>query len=220
IGALENDKITIENDLELFSIIGNYIASTLEKSFLFKENERLAFTDSMTATYNYRFFKNRIEGEFARCRRYDKTMSLLILDIDHFKFFNDNFGHQQGDSVLRETAFTIKENVRSIDIVARYGGEEFVVILPETTLEEGVVIAERIRSCIELKQYNNINNTGKMLHITVSIGIAELKDSIKNVREFIDIADACLYKAKNNGRNRVCYYDKEKYKETKNTDFR
>jgi diguanylate cyclase (GGDEF)-like protein len=218
IGARDNDNITIENDLELFSIIGNYIASTLEKSYLFKENERLAFTDSMTGTYNYRFFKNRIEEEFLRCRRYSKTMTLLILDIDHFKFFNDNFGHQQGDSVLRETALTIKENVRSIDTLARYGGEEFVVILPETSLEEGVVIAERIRSCIENKNYKNIVHTGKKLHITVSIGIAELKDNISNVREFIDISDACLYKAKNNGRNRVCYYDRNEYKETKNTN--
>lgn len=211
IGAEESDRITIDNDLELFSVIGNYIASTLEKSCLFKENERLAFTDPMTGTYNYRFFKNRIEEEFARCRRYETPLALLILDIDHFKFFNDNFGHQQGDSVLRETANTIRENVRAIDIVSRYGGEEFVVILPETLLEEAVHIGERIRACIEAREYKNIVHTGKKLHITVSIGIAELKKGVKTVRELIDLSDACLYKAKNNGRNRVCYYDGKKY---------
>ena len=216
IGSSNHDDITINDDLELFSIIGNYIAVTLKKTQLFKENERLAFTDSMTETFNYRFFKKRFNEEFTRAARYKTPLTLLILDIDFFKYFNDNFGHQQGDAVLKEVALILKKSIRTIDIVARYGGEEFVIIYPETDIESAVVIAERIRKRIESFRFHNLSCVSKPLGITVSIGLACLTSEMKNMTELIDFADACLYRAKNNGRNRVCYYDGKTYKEEKN----
>ncbi|MGM0606888.1 MAG: diguanylate cyclase [Candidatus Muiribacteriota bacterium] len=218
IGASNSEAITINEDLELFSIVGNYIAVTLKKTHLFKENEKLAFTDSMTDTYNYRYFKNKLKEEFERARRYNTPLTLLILDIDFFKYFNDNFGHQQGDFVLREVSMILKESVRTIDVVARYGGEEFVIIYPETDMQSASIIAERIRKKIEGYEFENITLNKKTLHITASIGLTSLNEDMKNMSDFIDFADACLYRAKNNGRNRVCYYDGKQYREEKNTD--
>ncbi|PLX15367.1 MAG: hypothetical protein C0601_13005 [Candidatus Muiribacterium halophilum] len=212
------DDITLEEDLELFSIIGNYLSVTIKKAMLFKENERLAFTDPMTDTFNYRFFKKRFLEEFIRAKRYDTPITLMILDIDYFKYFNDNFGHQQGDMVLREVAQILKNSVRTIDIVARYGGEEFVAVFPETDIADAVQVANRIRTSIQDKVFTNITMSDKKLHITVSIGLSSLNKDIKNISDFIDFSDACLYRAKNNGRNRVCFYDGEKYREEKDTD--
>ena len=142
----------------------------------------------------------------------------MILDIDYFKYFNDNFGHQQGDMVLREVAQILKNSVRTIDIVARYGGEEFVAVFPETDIADAVAVANRIRTSIQEKTFTNITMSDKKLHITVSIGLSSLNKEIKNISDFIDFSDACLYRAKNNGRNRVCYYDGEKYREEKDSD--
>jgi diguanylate cyclase (GGDEF)-like protein len=211
IGSSDSNAITVEDDIEIFSVIGNYVETTLRKIMLFKENERLAFSDPMTGIYNYRYFKKKLEEEFNRAKRYSKPLSIIIIDIDFFKFFNDNYGHQQGDLVLKEVADILKKKVRTVDTVARYGGEEFVIILYETDIKHAVKIAERIRKTVETTEFENRVNKGETLRITISVGVASLNDDVKSISDFIDYADACLYKAKNSGRNRVCYYDGEKY---------
>ena len=139
-----------------------------------------------------------------RSQRYEKPLCLLITDIDHFKKFNDTYGHQQGDIVLKETARLLKESVRKIDLAARYGGEEFAVILPETDIENAKMVAERIRKKIEEFKVPGQNEP---LHVTVSVGVAQYepeKDTEK--KDFIEHADKALYKAKDSGRNRVVVY--------------
>ena len=168
------------------------------------ENSRLylmATMDRMTRLYIHHYFQERLAEEMKRSVRYSKPLCLLISDIDHFKRFNDTYGHQQGDIVLKESARILKEAVRKIDLAARYGGEEFAVILPETDLENGIAVAERIRRRIEEFQFPGQKEP---LHVTVSLGVAQFDPERDTEKKFlIERADQALYKAKDSGRNRV-----------------
>jgi diguanylate cyclase (GGDEF)-like protein len=166
----------------------------------------LATVDSLTKLYVRRFFSFQLDKELKRSRRYGSAVSLLITDIDHFKKFNDTYGHQQGDTVLRETAAAVKLSLRDVDIAARYGGEEFAVILPQTNLEGAMIVAERIRICVEKMYVPRMNSEGEFLRVTLSIGVASFPETfVANSAEFIEAADTALYRAKASGRNRVEY---------------
>ena len=171
------------------------------------ENSRLylmATQDRMTRLYIHHYFQERLLEEIKRSERYAKPLCLIISDIDHFKQFNDTYGHQQGDIVLKETARILKDAVRKIDLAARYGGEEFAVILPETDLDSATHVANRIRKRIE-----EFNFTGQAepLHVTISIGVAQYDfERDKDKRDLIERADKALYKAKNSGRNCVAAF--------------
>ncbi len=163
--------------------------------------EYMAVTDALTGLYNRRRFHGVLSKEFERCKRYSTPMSLIMLDIDHFKKVNDNYGHQTGDTVLREVGHIITDNVREIDTASRFGGEEFMVILPNTEKENARIGAERIRAAIEQHVFPEIKEP-----ITVSIGIAGLPDpGLANEDRLVRCADYALYRAKQNGRNRVEY---------------
>jgi diguanylate cyclase (GGDEF)-like protein len=165
----------------------------------------MAITDELTQLYNRRYFHTSLDAEISRAKRYAHSISLLILDIDHFKQVNDNHGHQIGDQVLSELGTTITSITRENDIVARYGGEEFAIILPEAELPEACDCAEKIRKAIEKKGF--ILEDGSFLNLTTSIGVASagrIKIPVKDVAEnIIKLADQALYKAKESGRNRV-----------------
>ena len=164
----------------------------------------LATVDSLTKLYVRRFFNFQLDKELRRVRRYGGTVALLITDIDHFKKFNDTYGHQQGDTVLRETAASVKLSLRDVDIAARYGGEEFALILPQTNLEGAMIVAERIRICVEKMYVPRMNCEGEFLRVTLSIGVAAFPETfVKDSTEFIEAADSALYRAKETGRNRV-----------------
>ncbi len=167
--------------------------------------QRMANHDTLTGLYNRRYFDDFIEREFERSRRYRRTISLIILDIDHFKSVNDNYGHQQGDTILSETGELLRQLTRTSDMAARYGGEEMVIILPETTLYAARIAAEKIRRAIESYEYSY--RPKEPMHITVSMGIASLAEDseISSPKELIAKADACLYRAKEEGRNRICF---------------
>ena len=167
----------------------------------------LAETDELTGIANRRKFFSKLENEFAKSKRYKRPLSLLMLDIDHFKQVNDSCGHDAGDKVIKEYIRICKSKLRQSDIIARIGGEEFSVILPETAEEGAFILAERIRTGIEKSEFN-INNS--VLNITSSCGIASA-DVIdyKNTEEFIKSADNALYDAKNYGRNKCCIFRKE-----------
>lgn len=167
----------------------------------------MAITDSMTKLYLQTYFKERIESEVKRYERYNQEFSLIILDIDHFKKFNDTYGHLVGDFVLKEVAKIIKVSVRKFDIVSRYGGEEFGVILLSTGSETAIMVAERIRRNIEKKIFNY---HGTELRVTISGGVAHVKDiEIMEQNEIIRVADSALYDSKRNGRNKITMYKKE-----------
>lgn len=160
--------------------------------------ESMAVTDVLTGLFNRRRFHDDITKEFERSKRYATPFSLILLDIDHFKNINDNYGHQAGDRTLKEVTEIILKNVREIDTAARYGGEEFMVILPNTEKKEAVEVAERMRIGIENNKFSNIEGT----IITVSIGVSGMPDKdIDNEDKVISCADLALYRAKQKGRN-------------------
>jgi diguanylate cyclase (GGDEF)-like protein len=173
------------------------------RALLYKKMEKLATTDGLTELNNHRQFQELLSQELQRSRRYNRMVSLLLMDIDHFKSFNDTYGHPVGDLVLKEIAACIRQSIRSNDIPARYGGEEFTVILPETNEQGGLTMAERIRSTIERHTIHSLN---RQLKVTVSIGCASYVASQIEQKDLIDRADKALYYSKEHGRNRVALY--------------
>ena len=172
--------------------------------------DNLANLDGLTGAYNHRFFQNSLDQEISRCMRNSSTLSILLLDIDHFKKFNDTYGHQVGDFVLTEFAGILKENVRKYDIVARYGGEEFVVILPETDIEEAMKVAEKLRTAIDSADFDDSRET---YSVTASFGVSSAKPATEDDFKkdlFISQADQALYEAKEKGRNKVVNYTPKK----------
>ncbi len=160
--------------------------------------QALATVDGLTGLKNFRAFQERLEDEFLRARRHNLALSLILLDVDKFKLFNDGFGHPSGDEVLRGVAQLIACTVRPTDFAARYGGEEFVVILPNTDCVGSLVIAERTRSAIETVPW-------PQRAITASLGVATLEGSDHNRASLLSRADAALYRSKSHGRNRVTH---------------
>ena len=173
--------------------------------------ENLANLDGLTEINNHRFFQNFLDSEINRCIRNDRSLSLLLADIDHFKKFNDTYGHQTGDFILKEFSRITKEVIREYDLIARYGGEEFVFVLPETNEDEAYAVAEKIRHAVESHAFDDGDLT---YHVTISIGVAcaypAQGEFSKN--DFINGADEALYEAKNSGRNRVALYAPKKKK--------
>jgi diguanylate cyclase (GGDEF)-like protein len=161
--------------------------------------EQLAITDTMTEIANHRAFQGRLRAEIARAQRYNYALILLMLDVDDFKHYNDDYGHPAGDQVLREIAALMRETVREGDLVARYGGEEFAALLPQTDAESGRRVAERIREVVETHSFT--------FHpVTLSIGAAEYVTDGIDAEELISRADQALYAAKHNGKNQVIFF--------------
>lgn len=164
--------------------------------------EMLAHTDPLTAVLNRRALTERLVAELERVRRYDSTVSLLLIDLDHFKRVNDTHGHLVGDDVLMDVGALLQGAIRSVDVVARYGGEEFVIVLPETALAGATVFAERIRELMEAHPFPLPD--GGHLHLTASVGVASYPaPGIETVEDLLATADQALYRAKAEGRNRV-----------------
>ena len=161
-------------------------------------------SDALTGLFNMRYFRMQLVEEFSRSQRYSRPLTLLMIDVDHFKAYNDRNGHPAGDIVLKEVSRILIRNVRGTDIVARYGGEEFVVLLPETPLEAGMSVAEKIRKAVEDHYFPFAGSkTGERL--TVSIGTASYPDvRVTSDQDLIEASDKALYAAKRAGRNRVC----------------
>ena len=168
-----------------------------------------SLTDPLTSLANRKFFDQALMDAISEAAADNEALSLLMIDVDHFKSFNDTFGHLTGDQVLRLVALSVKQNVKGQDIAARYGGEEFAVILPNTVLRSGVTVADHIRRAVMSKELMK-RSTGEHLgRITISIGVATLRPG-DTAQSLIGRADNCLYAAKRGGRNRViCEADPE-----------
>jgi two-component system, cell cycle response regulator len=173
--------------------------------------ENLANIDGLTEINNHRFFQNFLDSEINRAIRNDRFLSLLLADIDHFKKFNDTYGHQTGDFILKEFCRITKEVIREYDLIARYGGEEFAFVLPEASQEEALIVAEKLRKTTEEYTFDDGTNTYR---VTISIGVACARPSGQefNKNDFIKLADDALYEAKNSGRNRVALCTSKKKK--------
>lgn len=176
---------------------------TLQKALIAsnRQLEELSLTDGLTKLRNRRAFDTEIASRFEQARRYDRPMSVALIDVDLFKNVNDKHGHQAGDAVLRGIANLLESETRSADFVARYGGEEFAVILPETTLLEAMQFAEKIRCAIADSTIRTRYGTHQM---TISVGVASTPHSlVGTAAELVYAADQALYRAKHNGRNRI-----------------
>lgn len=199
IGSKINGEAFTENDLEFFTTLSSQAVIAFENARLYS----LAITDSITKLYVHRYFQLRLEEEVSRSMRYNSTLSLLMCDIDNFKAVNDHYGHQQGDTMLREISQILRRNIRSTDIAARYGGEEFVIILPETTQSDARIVAERIRRDTSRHEFPAVASGQPALHCTISIGVAGFPLNATSKDELIQKADSSMYLAKQLGRNRV-----------------
>lgn len=188
-----------------FEMIARQANIVLDYARLYERTKRLSITDGLTKLYNHRFFQDALKREFTRSQRHQTPLSLALLDIDHFKRFNDTYGHQQGDIVLQELARTLRGQVRSLDVVARYGGEEFAVIMPEAPPEVALRVAERLRAAVE---GHPVAGPDAPLRVTISLGIASAPHrELTTAAGLIAAADRALYRAKERGRNRVATHE-------------
>ncbi len=189
------------DDLRLLDIISDLGAGILRNRLLYKKMEELAVHDSLTGLFLYRYFQERLAEEIKRSQMSRKPFSLILLDIDHFKRYNDEYGHSAGDMVLKSIAGILQNNVSLVDLVARYGGEEFIVLLPNKDHAEAVSAAERLRTAIEK---NKLTLRRIESSITASFGVVTFPDGGFTAEELVRAADLNLYEAKRSGRNRVC----------------
>ncbi len=205
LGGRVNGEPYQPEDLEMLAILTNMAGVAIGNVKEYKKVEKLSYTDGMTDLHNYRYFSNRLEEEIIRAKRYDRSLSLIILDVDYFKNYNDCLGHQQGDLALRELSKILKKSVRKIDVVSRYGGEEFCVIMPEVKSTGCKKFMERLRRKVEDYHFQGeeVQPQGK---ITISLGGATFPQDAANMDELIYKADFSLYEAKRRGRNRSIYY--------------
>ncbi len=201
--AIISDKFSsLESKIESKSLRKEF--KDIEK-FVRKSRKRLAdlaHADKVTGLYNRNYFDKAVAKEFAATKSEGRVLSILIIDLDHFKSVNDKYGHQTGDEVLRGVAWLIQKACRKTDLVARFGGEEIVVVLPNTLAIDAAKIGEEIRDIIE-KQTANILDVA----VTVSIGVAAFPEDGDSLNAILERADKALYQAKDKGRNRVCRYD-------------
>lgn len=189
-----------EKDTEVLQLLASNTAVAIENARLFQTIQSMAITDELTGLYNRRKFYDTAVQEFERSRRYQRPLSVIMLDIDHFKKVNDTYGHAIGDQVLQGLAHVIKGNLRQVDILARYGGEEFVILLPETTVEEALRTAERLRtSTADATLPTRVGN----MSVTISLGVINQDESCRNLEELLDRSDQALYASKRTGRNKV-----------------
>lgn len=187
-------------DLRLLDIISLIASLSLDNANLFAQVQELSITDPLTGLYTHKFFQERFNEEVLRAGRYHMGLGVLLSDIDHFKRYNDTYGHQVGDEVLKNVADTIKQLVEETDIVARYGGEEFIVLLSPSDEQRSLAVAEKIRATIEKQRFNF---SGHMTSVTLSLGVATFPADATITSQLIRIADERLYKAKESGRNQV-----------------
>lgn len=200
-----SDFITKPFNIDQITIVINRTLENKKLQQLAQEREyfeHLSNTDGLTELYNHRYFHNILLIEIERERRYKRPLSLMMIDIDDFKSYNDTHGHLVGDLVLQQIGSLIKKSTRGCDYVARYGGEEFAVILPETSKQEAMIVAERIRTSIA--EYPFTTTTGTSLgNVTVTIGLSSFPDDAQDRMGLIDKADQNLYQGKAAGKNCV-----------------
>ncbi|AGC45201.1 FHA domain/GGDEF domain-containing protein [Myxococcus stipitatus DSM 14675] len=206
-GTFVNDEL-VEGERELRNgdlvkigrTIFKYIAGGNIEAAYHDEIYRLTTMDGLTQIYNRRYFDEQLDREISRSRRYERVLSLVLLDIDHFKKVNDKFGHLAGDSVLKQLASTVRTRIRREDVFARYGGEEFAILLPEVALPGAKQLAEKVRRLVEKQRFEFDRQA---IPVTVSLGVAVLEPRHREPGDLVRAADEKLFEAKTAGRNRV-----------------
>ncbi len=186
--------------LKIGRTIFKFIAGGNIEAAYHDEIYRLTTVDGLTQVFNRRYFEDTLERELSRCARYGRSLSLIMVDIDHFKAVNDTHGHLAGDHVLKSVASAIKTRIRREDILSRYGGEEFALLLPEVDLKGAIALAEKIRKLMEKSKFEFDK---QLIPVTLSAGVATLSAELNESADLIKAADTLLYEAKDSGRNCV-----------------
>jgi diguanylate cyclase (GGDEF)-like protein len=213
----EGDAVFDQVDLSLLQIIAPQVALALERAEWQEKATQfqlMSITDPLTGLPNRRYLEERLSEEVNRSKRYDHDLSFLMIDIDDFKVYNDLNGHQAGDVALEMTGHALRGALRSADVAARYGGEEFCILLPQTSLPEARVIAERIREKIEDTKFPHAKSQ-PLGAVTISTGISTLSKSIDTAEQMIWAADRALYEAKREGKNSIRFYQESPLKVVK-----
>jgi len=195
-------------ELRLLDSLARQASLALATSRLYQEKLDLSVTDDLTQVANRRQLFNRLEQEWNRARRFGGPLSVVMIDVDHFKIYNDRNGHLLGDRVLKEVAAVLKSSTRNVDIVARYGGEEFVVILPGQSKEAAVSVAEKLRSAIAERSFPR-GYSQPLGSVTISLGVATFPQDAENPHQLLERADLALYASKSSGRNRTTAFHPE-----------
>ena len=199
INDVDQDPFNV-NDLDFILNLSEFIAMSISNAVLYEQANKLAVTDGLTGISNRQSVEKSLQIEFERSKRYNSPLSLILLDVDHFKDVNDTYGHQKGDEILIAIASLLKKACRANDIAARYGGEEFLMILPQSNAQGAFKIAERVRE--EMMKISFTGNESNFA-VTVSCGVAEFNKDYESINKLIAAVDQALYEAKNGGRNRT-----------------
>jgi len=198
---IKREKLGSGDIIKIGGTIFKFLSGGDIEALYHEEIYSLTIKDGLTQIHNKRYFLEFLEREMARCSRYARPLTLIMFDLDHFKRVNDEYGHLAGDFVLKKMAAEVTKKVRKEECFARYGGEEFALVLPDTALERGVVLAEKIRQLVEATEFKFEDNT---MPVTTSMGVQQMADGQdKDPSSFIKAADEKLYVAKQQGRNRV-----------------
>jgi diguanylate cyclase (GGDEF)-like protein len=207
INDVDQDSFNV-GDLGFILNLSELIAMSISNAVLYEQTKKLAVTDGLTGISNRPNMEQSLLSEFERSKRYNSPLSVVLLDVDHFKDVNDSYGHQKGDEILVTFASVLKKFCRANDTAARYGGEEFLMILPQSNAQSAFKIAERVRE--EIMKMSFVGNDSKF-SVTTSCGVAELnRDYMKNTDQLINVADNAMYEAKNSGRNKTIIGSVEK----------
>lgn len=207
INDVDQDSFDV-GDLGFILNLSELIAMSISNAVLYEQTKKLAVTDGLTGISNRPNMEQSLLSEFERSKRYNSPLSIVLLDVDHFKNVNDSYGHQKGDEILVTFASVLKKFCRANDTAARYGGEEFLMILPQSNAQGAFKIAERVRE--EIMKMSFVGNDSKF-SVTTSCGVAELnRDYMKNTDQLINVADNAMYEAKNSGRNKTIIGSVEK----------
>ena len=207
----DGEKVSFNvSNLHFVLKLSEFISMTVSNAILYEKTKKLAVTDGLTGISNRPNMEQTLRSEFERSMRYGAPLSVVLLDVDHFKVVNDTYGHQKGDEILVAVASLLKKFCRANDIAARYGGEEFLMILPQSSAQGAFKIAERVR---EEMMKLNFTDQESNFNVTTSCGVAELdRDDMKSADQLISAADHALYEAKNSGRNKTIIGSIEKKK--------
>jgi len=192
-----------ETEIQFLTSLANQVAVAVDRCRLYSRTKELSVRDELTGLYNRRHFQEVVRMEIKRASRFASATSLLMIDVDHFKEFNDTYGHVKGDLMLKELGRLLSEHVREVDTVARWGGEEFVVVLPDTPLTDSVHVAEKLRSLVEEQSVVFCTLLEVSRAITVSIGVSSYPERADSEEALLNSADVALYDAKGRGRNCV-----------------
>jgi diguanylate cyclase (GGDEF)-like protein len=205
LGPKMNNEMYTRSEQEIFSLLSHFISAAFSNSLIYQRMEQNSITDGLTGLHNYRYFKKRLSAEVVRAQRYKHPISLILLDVDHFKNYNDTLGHPAGDRALKKIAQLIQSSIRKSDIAVRYGGEEFCIILPEVEKEGAFAFAERLRGLIEAQEFPG-GDSQPGGRLTASMGVSSFPQDTIVMQDLIDKTDAALYRAKHLGRNKTCLY--------------